>query len=152
MCCPGCHSCGVMESSIILLRLRVILVFRDIIYVIIVFYLWHLVISEHFLSVCVEQLILGIHTMNTWFWHKNRVWQLEEEFLVDKNEVRDSEVCGRMWHMSKSQNRSFEAGQKSATLEHSRMEVGEYLYGLHCGFARTSCGYNINMGHCGSLN
>jgi hypothetical protein len=32
-----------------------------------------LVIYEHFLSVCVEQLILGIHTMSTWFWHKNQV-------------------------------------------------------------------------------
>jgi hypothetical protein len=55
--------------------LRVILVCRDIIYKIIVLYLWHLVIFEHFLTVCVEQLILGIHTMSTWFWHKNQVWQ-----------------------------------------------------------------------------
>jgi hypothetical protein len=31
-------------------------------------YLWAL------LSVCVEQLILRIHMMSTWFWHKNRVW------------------------------------------------------------------------------
>jgi hypothetical protein len=54
--------------------LRVILVFRDIIYVINILYLWHLIICEHFLFVCVEQLILGIHTMSTWFWHKNRVW------------------------------------------------------------------------------
>jgi hypothetical protein len=32
--CPGGRSCGVMESSAILFRKRVILVFRDIIYVI----------------------------------------------------------------------------------------------------------------------
>jgi hypothetical protein len=41
--------------------LRVIIVFRDTIYVIIILYSWHLVICEHFWSVCVEQLILG-HT------------------------------------------------------------------------------------------
>jgi hypothetical protein len=38
MCRPDCCSCGVMESSAVPFRLRVILVFRDIIYVIIVFY------------------------------------------------------------------------------------------------------------------
>jgi hypothetical protein len=64
-----------LESSTILFRLRVILVFRDIIYVIIILYSFHLAICEHFLSVCVEQLILGIHTMSTSFGHKNRVWQ-----------------------------------------------------------------------------
>jgi hypothetical protein len=75
MCHPGCRSRGVMESSTILFHLRVVLVFRDIIHVIIVLYSWHLVICEHFLSICVEQLIMGIHIMSTWFWHKNRVWQ-----------------------------------------------------------------------------
>jgi hypothetical protein len=55
---------------------RVALVFRDIIFVINILYLWHLVIYEHFMSVCVEQLILGTHAMSTWFWHKNRVWHL----------------------------------------------------------------------------
>jgi hypothetical protein len=64
-----------LESSAVSFRLRVILVFKDIIYVIIILYSWQLVIGEHFLSVCVEQLILGIHTMSTWFWHKNQVWQ-----------------------------------------------------------------------------
>jgi hypothetical protein len=38
MCCPGCHSCGVMESSVVPFRLRVVIVFRDIIYVIIILY------------------------------------------------------------------------------------------------------------------
>jgi hypothetical protein len=38
MCCPGCCSCEVMESSAISLRLRVVIVFRDIIYVIIILY------------------------------------------------------------------------------------------------------------------
>jgi hypothetical protein len=65
--CPGCYSCGVLESSAVPFHKRVVLVFRDFIYVINILYSWHLVICEHFLSVCVEQLILGIHTMSTWF-------------------------------------------------------------------------------------
>jgi hypothetical protein len=59
---PFLWSYGVFRYFILL---RVILVFRDIIYVIIILYSFHLVICEHFLSVCVEQLILGIHTMST---------------------------------------------------------------------------------------
>jgi hypothetical protein len=39
MCCPGCYSCGVMESFIISFHKRVTLVFRDIIYVIKILYL-----------------------------------------------------------------------------------------------------------------
>jgi hypothetical protein len=38
MCCPGSRSYGVMESSTVLFRLRVIIVFRVIIYVIIILY------------------------------------------------------------------------------------------------------------------
>jgi hypothetical protein len=38
MCCPGCSSYDVMESSIILFSLRVILVFKDIIYVVNILY------------------------------------------------------------------------------------------------------------------
>jgi hypothetical protein len=70
---PGCCSYGVLESFAILFCKRVVLVFRDIIYVINILYLWHLVIYVHFLSICVEQLILGIHTMSTWFCLQNRV-------------------------------------------------------------------------------
>jgi hypothetical protein len=47
MWCPGCHSSGVMESSIVSFMLRVIIVFRDITYVIIILYLCHLVFCEH---------------------------------------------------------------------------------------------------------
>jgi hypothetical protein len=63
LCCalPCGYSCGVMESSVVLFRLRVVIVFRGNIYVIIILYSWHLVIYEHFWSVCMEQLILG-HT------------------------------------------------------------------------------------------
>jgi hypothetical protein len=59
--CPSCRFCGVMESFALLFCKRVALVFRDIIYVIIILYSWYLVICEHFWSICVEQLILG-HT------------------------------------------------------------------------------------------
>jgi hypothetical protein len=38
MCYPSYYSCGVMESSDVLLHKRVILVFRDIIFVIIILY------------------------------------------------------------------------------------------------------------------
>jgi hypothetical protein len=48
---------GVFRCSV---PLRVVIVFRDTICVIIIIlYLWHLVICEHFWAVCVEQLILG---------------------------------------------------------------------------------------------
>jgi hypothetical protein len=39
LCYPDCYSYGVLEPSTILLRKRVILVFRDIIYVIMILYL-----------------------------------------------------------------------------------------------------------------
>jgi hypothetical protein len=39
MCCTGCYSCGVLEPFAVLLHKRVILVFRDIIYIIIILYL-----------------------------------------------------------------------------------------------------------------
>jgi hypothetical protein len=51
---PWCY--GVFRCSV---PLRVVIVFRDTTYVIIILYLWHLVIYEHFWAVCVEQLILG---------------------------------------------------------------------------------------------
>jgi hypothetical protein len=38
MRCLGCCSCGVMESSVVLFHMRVVLVFRDIIYVINILY------------------------------------------------------------------------------------------------------------------
>jgi hypothetical protein len=55
---PFLWSYGVIRRSI---SLRAVIVFRDIIYVIIILYSLHLVICEQFWSVCVEQLILS-HT------------------------------------------------------------------------------------------
>jgi hypothetical protein len=56
--------------------LRVIIVFRDITYVIIIPYLWHLVICEHFWSYVWNNWSWVMHTMSTWFWHKNWVWHV----------------------------------------------------------------------------
>jgi hypothetical protein len=64
-----------MESSVVSLCLRVVLVFRDIIYVIIILYSWQLVIREHFWPYVWNNWSWVMHTMSTWFWHKNRVWQ-----------------------------------------------------------------------------
>jgi hypothetical protein len=57
------------------ISLRVIIVFRDIIYVIIILYSWHLVICEHFWSYVWNNWSWVMHTMSTWFWYKNRLWQ-----------------------------------------------------------------------------
>jgi hypothetical protein len=55
--------------------LRVVIVFRDITYVIIILYSWHLVICEHFWRYVWNNWSWVLHRMSTWFWHKNRVWQ-----------------------------------------------------------------------------
>jgi hypothetical protein len=55
--------------------LRVIIVFRDTTYVIIILYSWHLIICEHFWSYVWNYWSWVMHTMSTWFWHKNWVWQ-----------------------------------------------------------------------------
>jgi hypothetical protein len=55
--------------------LRVVIVFRDIIYVIIILYSWHLVICEHFWPYVWNNWSWVMHMMSIWFWHKNRVWQ-----------------------------------------------------------------------------
>jgi hypothetical protein len=62
---------GVFRYSV---PVRVILVFRDIICVIIIFYSWYLVICEHFWPYVWNNWSWVMHTMSTWFWHKNWVW------------------------------------------------------------------------------
>jgi hypothetical protein len=64
---------GVFRGFILL---RVIIVFRDTTYVIIILYSWHLVICEHFWPYVWNNWSWVMHTMSTWFWHKNRVWQM----------------------------------------------------------------------------
>jgi hypothetical protein len=73
MRCPSCCSCGAMESFVVPFCKRDVIVFRDIIYVINILYSRHLVIYEHFWSMCVEKMILGTHAMSTWFCLPNRV-------------------------------------------------------------------------------
>jgi hypothetical protein len=64
---------GVFRCSV---PLRVIIVFRDTIYVIIIIlYSWHLVIYEHFWPYMCNNWSWVKHTMSTWFWYRNRVWQ-----------------------------------------------------------------------------
>jgi hypothetical protein len=65
---PWCY--GVFRCSVLL---RVIIVFRDTIYVIIIIlYSWHLVICEHFWLYVWNNWSWVMHTMSTWFWHKTR--------------------------------------------------------------------------------
>jgi hypothetical protein len=52
MCHLVCRPYGVMESSTVSISLGVIKVFRDITYVIIILYSWHLIICEHFGHMC----------------------------------------------------------------------------------------------------
>jgi hypothetical protein len=69
-------SYGVFHCSILL---RVVIVFKDITYVIILLYSWYLVIYEHFWPYVWNNWSWIMHTMNTWFWHKNRVWHTTNE-------------------------------------------------------------------------
>jgi hypothetical protein len=63
---------GVFRHSVLL---RIIIVFRDTIYVIIILYSWHLVICEHFWPYVWNNWSWVMHTMSAWLWRKNRVWQ-----------------------------------------------------------------------------
>jgi hypothetical protein len=55
-------------------KLRVVIVLRDIIYVIITLYSWHLVICDYFWPYVWNNWSWVMHMISTWFWHKNRVW------------------------------------------------------------------------------
>jgi hypothetical protein len=80
------------------------------------------------------------------------VSRFEEEFPVNKDEARDSEVCVQMRHLSKSQGRSFESCRKPTTLEHSRVEMAKHLYRLHRGFALHLARVQLDMGNHGPLD
>jgi hypothetical protein len=81
---PFLWSSRVFRYSVLLI---VIIVFRDIIYVIIIFYSWHLDICEHFLSYVWNNWSWVIHTMITWFWHKNRVWHTTTMWSFDHSAI-----------------------------------------------------------------
>jgi hypothetical protein len=59
---------GVFRYSV---SLRVIIVLRDIIYVIIILYSWHLVICVYFWPYMWNNWSWVMHTMSPWFWQKN---------------------------------------------------------------------------------
>jgi hypothetical protein len=66
--CYGVFCCSV--------PLRVVIVFRDTIYVIIIIlYLWQLVICEPFWPYVWNNWSWVMHMMSTWFWCKNWVWR-----------------------------------------------------------------------------
>jgi hypothetical protein len=71
---PFLWSYRVFRNSV---SLRIIIVFRDITYVIIILYSWYLVICENFWPYMWNNWSWVLHTMSTWFWHKNRVWQVK---------------------------------------------------------------------------
>jgi hypothetical protein len=79
-------SYGVFRYSV---SLRVITVFRDITYVIIILYSWHLVICEHFWLYVWNNWSWVMHTMSTWLWHKNCVWNIKRWCLHES---------ARAWH------------------------------------------------------
>jgi hypothetical protein len=63
---------GVFRCSI---PLRIIIFFRDTIYVIIILYSWHLVIYENYWPYVWNNSSWVMHMMSTWFWYTNRLWQ-----------------------------------------------------------------------------
>jgi hypothetical protein len=69
---PFLWSCGVFCCSVLL---RVIIVFRDITYVIIILYPWLWLSMTTFVSYVWNNWSWLMHMMSTWFWHKNHVWQ-----------------------------------------------------------------------------
>jgi hypothetical protein len=77
-------SYGVFRYSV---SLRVITVFRDITYVIIILYSWHLVICEHFWLYVWNNWSWVMHTMSTWLWHKNCVWTLSADVFMNLQEL-----------------------------------------------------------------
>jgi hypothetical protein len=74
----------VLWSLLLFCSLRVIIVFRDTTYVIIILYSWHLVIYEHFWLYVWNYWSWVMHTMSTWFWHKNWVCQKSYQSRVNR--------------------------------------------------------------------
>jgi hypothetical protein len=71
---------------------RLIIVFRDIIYIINILYSWHLVIYEQFLSVCVEQLILSMQhwSINIWYLSNSLTNKVVNIILISKSKHYES--------------------------------------------------------------
>jgi hypothetical protein len=70
------------------ISLRVVIVFRDIIYVIIILYSWYLNICEQFWPYVWNNWSWVMHVLSIWFWHKNRVWQKWYQSCVNHMNTR----------------------------------------------------------------
>jgi hypothetical protein len=81
-----------MESSAISFRWESS-VFRDTIYVIIILYSWHLVFCEHFWPYVWNNWSWVMHTMSTWFWHKNQVWHHEPVYHDSLHSTEIAQFC-----------------------------------------------------------
>jgi hypothetical protein len=72
--------------------LRIIIVFRNTIYVIIILYSWYLIICKHFWPYVWNNWSWIIHTMSIWFWYKNWVWhgnrQNQSDLCTVKNVMK----------------------------------------------------------------
>jgi hypothetical protein len=90
--CYGVFRCPV--------SLRVVTLFRDIIYIKNILYSWHLVICECFWPHVWSKWSWVMHTMNTWFWHKNLVWQFDRvcAFITESVVHRLSVVSHFQYH------------------------------------------------------
>jgi hypothetical protein len=103
---PFLWSNGVFHCSV---SLRVIIVFRDITYVIIILYSWHLVICERFWLYVWNNWSCVMHMMSTWFSHKNQVWQVSSIQILKGEGDAFSQRKNSEWvpkHLSKVSNTS----------------------------------------------
>jgi hypothetical protein len=97
---PFLWSYGVFCCSI---SLRVVIVFRDITYVIIILYSWHLAIYKHFWPYVWNNWSWVMHMMSTWFWHKNWVWHVSVwerynfDISFDEGYGYMRPLCSRDW-------------------------------------------------------
>jgi hypothetical protein len=80
--------------------MRVIIVFRDITHVIIILYSWYLDICEHFRPYVWNNWSWVMHTMSTWFWHKNRVWQKAYGAHLGQNTLLQMQSSWLMTHVA----------------------------------------------------
>jgi hypothetical protein len=72
---------------------------RDTIYVIIILYSWHLVICEHFWLCVWNNWSWVMHTMSTWFWCKNWVWQLvSRQWNESANQTQGRTAIWAIYH------------------------------------------------------
>jgi hypothetical protein len=96
---------GVFRCSV---PLRIIIVFRDTIYVIIILYSRYLVICEHFWPYVWNNWSWVIHMMSTWFSHKTGydtcLSRTDVHYLVDRHLVKPPDPTLATTHFSSDEN------------------------------------------------